>query len=157
MRILGIDPGSTTIGFGLIEVSRSRQQLVDFGVIKAPSLVDNQERVVMVHARLQELIKKHSPDRAALEKLFYFKNAKTVIQVSELRGVLLLALRQAGLPIFEYTPLQVKQAVSSYGRAEKAQVQTMVKLILGLKQIPKPDDAADALAIAICCANSEKL
>jgi len=157
MRILGIDPGTTIIGYGIIESDRHNYQAVEYGVCRTPSLVNNSERVVLVFDFFKTLIKKHQPDRAAIEKLFFFKNAKTLMPVSEMRGIIILALSQSGIPIFEFTPLQVKQAVVSYGRAEKLQVQKMTSLILGLKEIPKPDDAADALAVAICAANYNPL
>lgn len=153
MRILGIDPGTTIIGYGVIESNRHTYQAVDYGVFRTPSLVNNSERVVPVFNFFKELIAKQQPDLAAIERLFFFKNAKTLMPVSEIRGVIILAISQSGIPIVEFTPLQVKQAVASYGRAEKLQVQKMTSLILGLKEIPKPDDAADALAIAICGAN----
>ena len=154
MRILGIDPGTSLIGYGIIDVSGKNYKAVNFGDLKTGVNIRNADRVLDVHNFFDKLIKKHKPDKVALESLFFFKNAKTVVKVSEIRGVLMYAAVKNGLEIAEFTPLQVKQAVSSYGRAEKAQVQQMVKLILGLETIPKPDDAADALALAICCANS---
>ena len=154
MRILGIDPGTSLIGYGIIDVDGKNYKAVNFGDLKTDVNIRNAERVVEVYNFFDKLIKKHQPDKLALESLFFFKNAKTVIKVSEIRGVLMYAAAKNGIEIAEFTPLQVKQAVSSYGRAEKTQVQKMVKLILGLESIPKPDDAADALAIAICCANS---
>jgi len=154
LRILGIDPGTSLIGYGIIDVDGKNYKAVNFGDLKTDVNIRNAERVVEVYNFFDKLIKKHQPDKLALESLFFFKNAKTVIKVSEIRGVLMYAAAKNGIEIAEFTPLQVKQAVSSYGRAEKTQVQKMVKLILGLESIPKPDDAADALAIAICCANS---
>ena len=129
---------------------------MEYGTIRSPARLTNAERIVGTYAQTQALIKKLKPDRVSIEKLFFFKNAKTVIAVAEMRGVLTLAARQAGLPVFEYTPLQIKQAVSGYGRADKGQVQRMLQLILHLTVPPRPDDAADALASAICCANSER-
>ncbi|MEK7151619.1 MAG: crossover junction endodeoxyribonuclease RuvC [Patescibacteria group bacterium] len=154
MRILGIDPGTSLIGYGIIDVVGKKYTAVTFGDFRTEINIRNANRVLDVYNFFDKLIKKFKPDRVALESLFFFKNAKTVIKVSEIRGLLLYVAVKNGLEIGEFTPLQVKQAVSSYGRAEKSQVQQMVKMILGLSTIPKPDDAADALAIAICCANT---
>jgi len=155
MLILGIDPGVATIGYGIIDVDGKNYKAINFGDLKTGVNIRNAERVVEVYNFFDKLIKKHQPDKLALESLFFFKNAKTVIKVSEIRGVLMYAAAKNGIEITEFTPLQVKQAVASYGRAEKIQVQNMVKLILNLKNIPRPDDAADALAIAICCTNNK--
>ena len=130
---------------------------MSFGDFRTGVGIRNADRVAAVYDFFDKLIKKYKPDKIALESLFFFKNAKTVIKVSEIRGVLMYAAAKNGVEVAEFTPLQVKQAVSSYGRAEKTQVQKMVKLILGLEDIPRPDDAADALAIAICCANTTDL
>lgn len=154
MRILGIDPGTSLIGYGIVDVSGKKYKAIDFGDLKTGVNIRNADRVADVYNFFDKLIKKHKPDKVAIESLFFFKNAKTVVKVSEIRGVLMYVAVKNGVEINEFTPLQVKQAVSSYGRAEKAQVQQMVKLILELETIPKPDDAADALALAICCANS---
>lgn len=151
---MGIDPGTSLIGYGIIEANPRGHRVLDFGEFKTAVGIENRDRVREVYDFFNTLIKKHRPDKIALESLFFFKNAKTVIKVSEIRGVLLLVAAKNIIEVSEFTPLQVKQAVSSYGRAEKAQVQKMVQLILGLKTLPKPDDAADALALAICCANS---
>lgn len=156
MVILGIDPGTTQIGFGVVEKKNNKLACLDYGIIKNPGkdkALDYQNTA----KKLSELIIKYSPDLTSVERLFMFKNQKTVMAVSEMRGVIMLTLSSHNLPIYEYTPLQVKQAVSSYGRADKKQVENMVRLILGLKEEIKPDDAADALAIAICCANSYTL
>lgn len=154
MRILGIDPGTSLIGYGIIDVDGKDYKAVYFGNLKTGINIKNADRVKTVYDFFEKLIKKYQPDKVALESLFFFKNAKTVIKVSEIRGVLMYAAAKNGVEIAEFTPLQVKQAVSSYGRAEKAQVQKMVQLILNLETVPKPDDVADALALAICCANS---
>lgn len=154
MRILGIDPGTSLIGYGIIDVDGKNYKAVGFGDFKTGVNIKNTDRVLDVHNFFEKLIKKYKPDKIALESLFFFKNAKTVIEVSEIRGVLMYAAAKNGVEIAEFTPLQVKQAVSSYGRAEKSQVQKMVQLILDLKTVPKPDDVADALALAICCANT---
>ena len=150
MRILGIDPGTSLIGWGVVEGN----SMIDCGVLRTASNIHNRDRVKEVFDFFTKLIKKHKPDIVALEKLFFFKNAKTVMQVSEIRGVLLLAAAKCGLKTREFTPLQVKQAISGYGRADKEQVQRMVMLVLGLKTAPKPDDVTDALALAICAANT---
>ena len=155
MRILGIDPGTTIIGYGLVETSGNNLRPLDFGVFKTVATETN-NRISTIYDFFEKLLKKHKPDMAAIEKLFFFKNAKTITRVSETRGVLLLALEKNGVETREFTPLQVKQSVSNYGRADKLQVQKNISLILGLKEIPQPDDAADALAIAICCANTAK-
>src|SRR3989338_1552065 len=149
-RILGIDPGTSLIGWGVVENLKP----IDFGVFKTASNFSNRDRVSDVFRFFTLLIKKNNPDILALEKLFFFKNAKTVMEVSEIRGVLLLAAVQSGLETREFTPLQIKQAISGYGRADKDQVGRMVAMILGLKTPPKSDDAADALALALCCANT---
>jgi crossover junction endodeoxyribonuclease RuvC len=154
MRILGIDPGTSLIGFGIIETTPRGFACLDYGVCRTPPKIANIERVIPVYRFFQDLLKKYQPDQAGIERLFFFKNAKTVTTVSEIKGVILLALQQHKVPTFEFTPLQVKQAVSNYGRAEKYQVQKIVSMILGLKEIPRPDDAADALAVALCCANT---
>jgi len=156
MKILGIDPGTTIIGYGIIETNPKGFTCLDYGVFRAPSNTANQEKIVSIYNFFEKLIKKHRPDKAGIEKLFYFKNAKTITQVSEIKGAIILALAKQGLEVNEFTPLQVKQAVSNYGRADKKQVQKIISLILGLKETPRPDDAADALAIAICCANTSK-
>ena len=150
---MGIDPGTTKIGFGVVEKQGNKLACLDYGIIKNQGK-DKPGDYKNTAKKISEIIAKYSPDLSSVEKLFMFKNQKTVMAVSEMRGVIMLTLSNCGLPICEFTPLQVKQAVSSYGRAGKEQVEKMVRLILGLKDKIKPDDAADALAIAICCANS---
>lgn len=154
MRILGIDPGTSLIGYGIIEKDKNNLCRVKQGVFRTEKNIPSSERVVRIFNFISDLAEKEKIDVAAIEKLFFFKNAKTIIQVSEVRGVILLALKLNGVDIREFTPLEIKQAVSSYGKADKTQIQQMVKLILSLKETPKPDDVADALAAAICCANS---
>jgi crossover junction endodeoxyribonuclease RuvC len=154
MRILGIDPGTSLIGYGIVDYDKKNYLPVDFGAIRTPANIKNKDRVLTVYESLCKLIKKFQPDKISVESLFFFKNNKTVIGVSEIRGVILLTAAKHGIPLSEFTPLQVKQAVTGYGRAEKSQIQEMTRLILKLKEIPKPDDAADALALAICCANT---
>ena len=147
MVILGIDPGTTRIGFGIINSDKGKLTCVRYGLLSEPSPAG-------VMREIGQISDTYKPDMAAVEKLFFFKNQKTIISVSEMRGVIMAALAINNVPTKEFTPLQVKQAVSSYGRAGKDQVQHMVKLILGIKEPIKPDDAADGLAIAICCANN---
>lgn len=155
--ILGIDPGTAIIGFGLIKKEgKSKLETIDYGCIKTSIEFSTAERLQKLHRELNLLIKKYKPDIVAVEDIFFFKNLKTAIKVSQARGVILLTAAQSKLRVEEYTPLQIKQAVACYGRADKKQVQQMVKTILNLKEIPKPDDAADALAVAICCAHTIK-
>ena len=154
MRILAIDPGSSLIGYGVLDSDGKNYRAVDFGPCRTESNIENRDRVKTVYDFFNTLIKKYQPHVVALEKLFFFKNAKTVMAVSEIRGVLLLVAAANDIPVREFTPLQVKQAVSGYGRAHKDQVERMVMLILGLSTPPKPDDVSDALALAICCANT---
>lgn len=149
MRILGIDPGYGIVGWGLIDADNGIQ-VIDYGVVSTPKELTLPERLEVIYSSIQSLINSYKPDVMAVEELFYFKNQTTVIPVAEARGVILLSARMCKLPIFEYTPLQIKQALTGFGRAEKAQVQYMVKTLLGLEKVPKPDDAADALAVAIC-------
>lgn len=150
MRILGIDPGTATTGFGLIEKSGSTLIKIDTGVISTPKTDPMPIRLETLYRDMVELIEYHQPDCMAVEKLFFTNNITTAMSVSQARGVVLLAGVQNNLAIAEYTPLQVKMSVTSYGKADKRQVQEMVKKILKLSSVPKPDDAADALAIAIC-------
>ncbi len=154
MTILGIDPGTAITGYGLIKKSNRGIKIIEYGCIETETKFSTAERLNILDKKLAKIIKKHQPDKVAVEDIFFFKNLKTVIKVSQARGVILARMAKMKIPVFEYTPLQIKQAVTSYGRAEKKQVQQMVKLLLNLKEIPKPDDAADALATAICCAHS---
>ena len=154
MRIMGIDPGVATVGFGVIDSERSGQRFVRCGVITTPANTPLTSRLDRIYSDLGELIRLFNPDAAAVEELFFNTNITTGISVAEGRGVILLACFHSGVPVYEYTPLQVKQAVVGYGRAEKRQVIDMVKRILNLPAAPKPDDAADAVAIALCHARS---
>jgi crossover junction endodeoxyribonuclease RuvC len=157
MVVVGIDPGTAITGYGLVrEKSDGNLELVDFGVIQTPSSMEMPDRLLNLYQEITELLLLHRPDSGAVEKLFFQRNVKTALSVGQGRGVVLLALAQAGLPISEYTPLEVKQAVVGYGGADKNQVQQMVRAVLGLDQIPKPDDAADALAVAICHLHSSR-
>jgi crossover junction endodeoxyribonuclease RuvC len=146
----GIDPGTAITGYGLVEGRGDRLTLVECGIITTPAGEPLPRRLYTLHAGLARLLEQHHPESAAVEQLFFARNARTALAVGQARGVVLLTLTQANLPVFEYTPLQVKQAVTGYGRAEKQQVQQMVRVLLGLSAIPQPDDAADALGIAIC-------
>lgn len=154
MRILGIDPGYAIVGYGALDYRNNHFDIVDFGAITTPAGMDFGRRLEIIYDEMDLLIKKTKPQVMAIEKLFYNTNAKTVIDVGQARGVLLLAAQKNRLPVYEYTPLQVKQSVVGYGRAEKKQVQEMTRLLLHLDKVPKPDDTADALAMAICHAHT---
>ena len=149
MRILGIDPGTGILGFGVIEADKNKAQLVDAGVIRTPAKEDDAVRLQTIFEEITDIIAATKPQVMSVEKLFFAQNVTTAMTVSQARGVVLLAGKQAGLEIYEYTPLQIKQALTGYGRAEKQQIQEMVRVVLGLKEAPKPDDCADALAAAI--------
>ena len=154
MRILGIDPGIAIVGFGLIEADRGRTQLLNYGAITTPAGLPLARRLVQIEQDMEALIAQLKPDAIAVEELFFSNNITTGIAVAHGRGIILLSGYQAGLQIYEYTPLQVKQAVVGYGRADKKQVMDMVRRILSLQAVPRPDDAADAVAIALCHARS---
>ncbi len=150
MRILGIDPGYAIIGWGVLNYERGRFTPLDFGTVTTAAGTPFLERLEKIHTDISAIIAAHSPQTLAIEKLYFQNNQKTAIEVAEARGVILLAAQQAGVPVFEYTPLQVKSAVTGYGQAHKPQVMEMTRRLLRLSQVPKPDDTADALAIAIC-------
>lgn len=150
MVILGIDPGVATIGFGLIRAERGKNTLLQYGVITTPAGIPLSQRLLQISRDMDELLAQFKPDEMAVEELFFTKNITTGISVAHGRGVILLSAEKAGVPIYEYTPMQIKQAVAGYGGAQKRQVQLMTQRLLGMKEIPKPDDAADALALAIC-------
>lgn len=150
MIILGIDPGVATIGFGVLEAQRGQNRLIRYGVITTPAGLPLSRRLVQIAEDMEQLICTFSPDEMAVEELFFSKNITTGISVAHGRGVILLQAEKLGVPIFEYTPMQVKQAVVGYGGAQKRQVMQMTQRLLGMKELPRPDDAADALAIAIC-------
>ncbi len=154
MRIMGIDPGVATIGFGVVDADRGRQQLVRYGVITTPAGIPLSSRLYQISQDMSELIGLFHPDEVAVEELFFTKNITTGIAVAHGRGVLLLELERAGVPVYEYTPMQVKQAVAGYGKADKRQVMAMTARLLKMREIPRPDDAADALALAICHARA---
>lgn len=153
-KILGIDPGFATIGFGLIASDRGSVQMLRYGAITTPAGMDFPQRLKLIYDDMTQLLELLKPDAVSIEELFFNTNITTGIQVAHGRGVILLACTKYGVPIFEYTPLQVKQAVAGYGRAEKRQVMDMTKRLLHLEKIPRPDDAADGLALALCHARS---
>lgn len=157
MVILGIDPGSNRIGYGVLNKTNNKVGFLDCGCIELSPSTGHHKNLVILNQTIDELLGKWHPEVVAIEELFFFKNKKTVIRVSEARGIIIMTVAKRGIDIQEFTPLQVKRAVSSYGLAQKKEVQKMVRLILGLKNDPKPDDAADALAVAICCAHCVRI
>lgn len=157
MIIMGIDPGFAITGYGIVKYEGNKFSVLDYGAITTKASMKLPERLLVLNNRLEELINQYKPDAISVEELFFNKNIKTAISAAHGRGIALLAAARSGAEVFEYTPLQVKQAVAGYGRAEKAQVQQMVKIILNLSEIPKPDDVADALAVAICHGHSHRM
>lgn len=157
MRILGIDPGTGILGFGVIEIANRKVQLVDAGVIRTPVHEDDAIRLQTIYDELTDIIAATKPDAMSVEKLFFARNVTTAMTVAQARGVVLLCGKQAGLTIHEYTPMQIKMAITSYGKADKKQVQEMVRVLLGLQEVPKPDDCADALAAALTLAHGHGL
>ena len=155
MRIFGIDPGSERTGYGCVETDGTRHRIVLAGAITAPALAAFPDKLLVIHTRLAAILADCRPDCVAIENLFYSNNVRSALKLGHARGVAMLAAVEAGLTVVEYTPAEIKRAVVGYGRAEKAQVQQMVKLILGLTAVPSPHDAADALAVAICHVNSQ--
>lgn len=156
MIILGIDPGLAVVGYSVIEYNGNRYKPLEYGVINTDSKSLFPDRIKIIYDELLDIIDQYNPEDLAIEELFFNKNVKTAIKVGQARGVEILAAVNRGLNVYEYTPLQIKQATVGYGRADKCQVQEMVKILLNLKEIPKPDDVADALAVAICHGNSFK-
>lgn len=154
MVILGIDPGYAIVGYGVIEYNGSSFRVIDYGAVTTKAGLDPARRLEIIYDSLSQLIDRFRPDDVAIEELFFQNNQKTAIMVAEARGVIVLCAKKHGVNVTEYTPLQVKQAVVGYGRADKRQVQTMVTTILRLREVPKPDDTADALAIAVCHAHT---
>jgi crossover junction endodeoxyribonuclease RuvC len=151
MMVIGIDPGTATTGFGLVQEEEDGSlKVIDYGAIQTPPGIAMPERLLSLYERLREILLLHRPESGAVEKLFFQRNVTTAISVGQARGVALLALAQMNLPVMEYTPLEIKQAVAGFGGAGKQQVQQMVRALLQLDDIPRPDDAADALAVAIC-------
>ncbi|MFS8543914.1 MAG: crossover junction endodeoxyribonuclease RuvC [Limnochordales bacterium] len=150
MRILGIDPGTAVTGFGVIEDGRPPRAL-EYGAIRTPAGMQEAQRLARIHARVQELITALSPDVLAVEQVFFNKNIQSALAVGQARGVVLLCAAQRGIPVHEYTPLEIKLAVTGQGRADKRQVGYMIRALLGLEAVPRPDDVADALAVAVTC------
>lgn len=158
MVILGFDPGLATLGYGVIQTDRKgRAEMLDYGIISTPQTVKFPDRLIMLEKGVEQVIDTFKPDEIAIEELFFAKNVKTGINVAHARGVILLTAKKKVSKIFEYTPLQIKQALTGYGRADKNQIQQMVKTFLRLKTVPKPDDAADALAVALTHAQTNNL
>lgn len=156
MKVLAIDPGTAIVGYGIVEYTGGNYKVIDYGCIYTDKEMAMPARLAKIYENIEMLITLHKPESAAVEELFFFKNSKTVITVGQARGVILLCCERNGVPSYGYTPLQVKQGIASYGRADKHQIQEMVKRLLGLNEIPKPDDAADALALAITHINTSK-
>ncbi len=154
MVVMGIDPGLATVGCGVVDYTKNRFTLLAYGTVRTPAHTPLCSRLEKVYDDITGLIQKFMPEAIGIEKIFFNSNQKTAIDVSQARGVCVLAAQKSRIPVFEYTPLQVKQSVVGYGRAEKCQVEEMVKVLLSLSEIPKPDDAADALALAICHAHT---
>ncbi|MGL4687537.1 MAG: crossover junction endodeoxyribonuclease RuvC [Fusobacteriaceae bacterium] len=154
MRVLGIDPGTAIVGYGIVDFDKNEYKTINYGCIYTDKDLELEERLLIIYNELEEIIEKFKPDYMAVEELFFFKNAKTVISVGQARGVVILAGMKGGLSPKGYTPLQVKMGITGYGRADKQQVQKMVQKILALDEIPKPDDAADALAVAVTHINT---
>lgn len=158
MTVIGIDPGSAITGFGILEEQDdSSLKVIDYGVLRTSSKLSVADRLKSLYEQINQIIALHKPESGAVEKLFFQRNVSTAITVGQARGVLILALAQVNIPIYEYNPVEIKQAVAGYGKADKQQMQQMVKMLLNLQEVPKPDDAADALAVAICHIHSHKL
>jgi crossover junction endodeoxyribonuclease RuvC len=157
MRVLGIDPGTAITGYAVVEETAGSLQMITLGVITTPAKTPLPSRLQTIHNELKEIVAEYEPEAAAVEELFFSRNARTAMSVGHARGVILLALADSNLPIAEYTPMQIKQAVTGYGNADKHQVQEMVRMLLALSETPRPDDAADAAAVAICYLHRVKL
>ena len=157
MLVLGIDPGTAITGYGLVREDEAGLTLVDYGVITTAAGQPLAQRLQLIYRRLAEVVREHQPQQAAVEELFFSRNARTALSVGHARGVTLLALADAGLAIHEYKPLEIKQAITGYGGAGKQQVQEMVRLLLNLDHVPQPDDAADAVAVAVCHLHSARM
>jgi crossover junction endodeoxyribonuclease RuvC len=149
-RVLGIDPGTAIVGWGVVEGEGQDLRLMEYGVLRTPAHMPLPERVLIIYDGIRELLNTYQPHGVGIEQLFFAKNVTTALPVAHARGVMLLAVQQMGIPLREFTPLEIKQAVTGYGKADKSQVQQMVRLLLGLETIPRPDDAADAVAVALC-------
>jgi crossover junction endodeoxyribonuclease RuvC len=157
MRVLGIDPGTATTGYAVVEETEGRLNLIAIGVVTTPAKTPLPSRLQQIYGELRDIVASHEPEASAVEELFFSRNVRTAMSVGQARGVTLLALADAGLSIAEYTPMQIKQAVTGYGNAGKQQVQEMVRMLLNLDAVPRPDDAADAAAVAICYLHRAKL
>lgn len=158
MAVIGFDPGSAITGYGIIEERTDHSlKVIDYGVLRTGPELPLPERLKSIYEQVNQILNLHHPESGAVENLYFQKNVRTAFTVGQARGVLLLALAQADISVAEYNPVEIKQAVAGYGRAEKGQVQQMVKMLLGLEKIPRPDDAADALAVAICHIHSRKM
>ncbi len=157
MKILGIDPGTGITGFGIIDAVKGKYRLVDAGVVRTPAKTPMEERLETIFDNISEIITEHQPQIMSIEKLFFAQNVTTAMSVSQARGVVLLCGQQAKMQVYEYTPLQIKQTVTGYGKADKKQMQEMVRVLMGLKEVPKPDDCADAIAAAITHAMHDRL
>lgn len=157
MRVLGVDPGTARVGYGVVEEEATSLRTVTYGLVMTSSGTSLSERLQEIYQALRSLLAETKPEALAAEELFFSRNARTALAVGQARGVVLLAAAHAGVPVFEYTPLQVKQAVAGYGKAPKEQVQEMVRMLLGLPETPRPDDVADALAVAICHLHSARM
>ena len=156
MRVFGIDPGCERTGYGCVETDGSHHRIVVWGAIRSPALASFPDKLHRIHSRLTQLLEQCQPQSVAIETLFYSINVRSALKLGHARGVAMLAAVEAGVPVFEYTPAEIKRAVVGYGRAEKPQVQQMVKLLLGLAEVPSPYDAADALAVAICHVHAQR-
>lgn len=157
MVILGIDPGYATVGYGVINFCGSKCTVIEYGTIKTPKDKPLPERLGFIADEMEKLLERFCPDIVAVEELFFYNNQKTAIFVAEARGALLVPCLKSKAKLYEFTPMQIKQAMTGYGRADKNQIQQMVKVLLGLDKVPKPDDAADALAVALTCAQTNRL
>ena len=157
MLVLGIDPGTAITGYGLVREDEEGLALIECGVITTPADQPLSQRLQAIYRGLAAIMGRHRPDQAAVEELFFSRNARTALSVGQARGVVLLAAADAGLPLHEYKPLEVKQAIAGYGGADKRQVQEMVRMLLHLEQVPEPDDAADAVAVAVCHIHSARM
>ena len=153
MIVLGIDPGTARLGYGVIDTTGGPPSLIDFGIAETHPTESMPDRLLQIFTNVRLLLSEHEPDVMAVEKLFFARNVTTALAVGQARGVVLLAAAEKGTPVREYTPSEVKHSIVGYGKADKSQIQEMVRIILGLDQIPRPDDAADALAIAVCDAH----
>lgn len=153
MIVLGIDPGTARLGYGVIDAAGGTPAMIDFGIAETHSTSTMPERLLQIYSNIRLLLAEHEPDVMAVEKLFFARNVTTALAVGQARGVVLLAAAERGIPVREYSPSEIKHSIVGYGKAEKSQIQEMVRIILGLDQIPRPDDAADALAIAVCDAH----